>query len=119
MPYGSPSQASIDAAVPMPQITQLPGGSDSATAQHTRASHTAIWIWLAFGLLYVAYAFAAKHQKLQESIKPSNIAANFHNLLVIFFGAVFSIGLFKIAAAKWQASKLPGGKTMAKVAGLI
>ena len=121
MAYGTPQSAgmSVSAEVPLTQVTQLPGGADSPNAQHQRASTTAVWVFLVFGLVYVAYAFVAKHQKVRAAVEPHNIAANLHNLIVIFLGAVFSIGLFKIAAVKMQAAKLPGGKTLAKLAGLI
>lgn len=108
----------VAANAPSPSIPQ-PGTVDTVGAQHARASWGALALLLVFGGLYIGYSFLSRHQKIGQAVKPANIAANLHNLAVIFVGVVFSIGLFKIGAVKWQAAKLPGGKTVAKLAGLV
>ena len=58
-----------------------------------------IWIGV-FAGLYLLWSAIQSHKKVGESIKPENIRANVHNLLVIWLAVVITVPLSLLAFVK-------------------
>lgn len=63
--------------------------------------------------MYVIWSVVQQHEKLRDQVKPSNIAANFHNLLTIFLSVIVSLGLVKLLIALLLKYNVPGVKPVA------
>lgn len=59
-------------------------------------------------LLYLVWDwFVLKNKKIEDTISPSNIRANFYNILMITFAAVIGVNLFKVIFVKIAAWNIP------------
>ena len=96
---GSPAST---AAVPAPQNLAAAGNMPSGPARGggSRSPMGSLVVWLILGGLYVLWAVLHNHQKVRDAIKPGNIAANLHNLLLVFLAVVVSMPLAKILLSK-------------------
>jgi uncharacterized protein YacL len=86
-------------------------------AKTMSATHKGVWALAVVFVLYLVWAFASKHQKVQESLKPSNIEVNLYNLLIIWLAVVVSVPLSKVLLVKLAAWHVPGAKTLLAVVG--
>lgn len=98
----------------------IPNAATSSTGASAKGSAglSAAWVLGIAIVAYVAYAlFQHHHAKLRSVIKPSNIAANIHNLAIFTLMLIIVGPLLRVFAAKWKAWGLPGGDTMVQIAG--
>ena len=108
MPIGS----NINATAQAPGVNGVASAALNLTAGNTsnRASQYANmnsggvnWApWVLFGLaaIYLFYSVILQHQRLQEGLRPANVAANFHNFIVVGVQAAIFLVLAKIALTK-------------------
>jgi hypothetical protein len=57
-------------------------------------------VWLIIAGAYILWAVLHQHEKVRDAIKPGNVAANLHNILLIFLAVLVSMPLAKITLAK-------------------
>lgn len=77
------------------------------------------WVLVVLVGLYLLWAIVHQHEKVQEQIKPSNVAVNLHNLFAIALPVIVFILLLKVFTAKYQAWGLPGGDVLSQVVGAL
>lgn len=97
-------------------VASVPTISPSAQ-QATNASHTRFlpWALLALGVLYLAWAWMERHERIQQAIQPGNIATNLLNLVKIVFAVIVGMGFLKLGLAKLAAWHVPGAAFMLRV----
>lgn len=105
-------------AAPSP-VNTAPQAAASSSRTGGAAPHPSA-IYTLLGLIAVFFAWGIlqyHHHRIRETIRPSNIAANLHNLLIFMVMLILSANVLKIAAAKYAARNLPGGATVASLLG--
>ena len=66
--------------VPVPVV-----GNGAKSAGSTTTTGASAWVLLfVFGGIFLLIAAIQDHQKVREAVKPENIKANLHNMLIIF-----------------------------------
>ena len=95
---GSPASTAAPPAADLGSPGTMPAGPRRGAGG---APPTAPLIaWLVLGGLYVLWAVLHNHQKVREAIRPGNVAANLHNLLIVSLAVVVSMPLAKILLSK-------------------
>lgn len=111
----------------------IPGGQGSVAAQVAagngvnRAAQTygneadqgsagkAPYVLLALVGIYVLWAWIAQNERIRESLNPSNIAANLHNIISITLIAVIGLVSLKVLTTKLAAMGVPGASYVAQI----
>ena len=108
MPIGS----NINATAQAPGVNGVASAALNLTAGNTsnRASqyanmnsgsvNWAPWVLVGLAAIYLFYSVILQHQRLQEGLRPANVAANFHNFIVVGVQAAIFLVLAKIALTK-------------------
>lgn len=120
--YGRPSIVSMQPPMAQPISPSTPittGVTISEASKNKQSGMTAIWVGMILLIIYLIYAWASKHEKIKSAVEPRNVAANAHNLFVIWLAALITIPISKIAAAKLVAfSKAHWASAIAKWIGM-
>lgn len=77
------------------------------------------WVIVGLVALYLFWALLQQHERIRSQIEPKNIALNLHNLFAIALPVAVAFLLAKVAAVKYAAFKLPGGKAVSEIAGAL
>ena len=99
-------------------IGSLSGGNvASRTAQSAAPDSLALtpWFLVTLIVIYLVWAAVEQHQRIKESIAPSNIALNVRNILAISFTAIVGIVWLKILFTKLTAWGVPGAAAVARI----
>lgn len=118
MPIGGPQfQASSanTASITGPII----GGSAQVAANVGASANTGSVSLVAPMLLilvgaYLVWAVVVQHEKLQESLRPANLAVNVHNFINVGLMAAIFLVVGKILTAKAVLWKIPGAGVVAQ-----
>lgn len=119
MPLGSPTfNANANGAA---NIGSLVGGSAQTQLTYSEQSSTpdslgkAPIVLISVIILYLVWAVVVQQEKIKEQLSLSNVAVNFHNLVVVGLTAMVFILLGKIATAKATIMGLPGASWIAQL----
>lgn len=115
MPIGSNINASAQApgvnGVASAALNLSAGNNANRAAQYAGLNSGGVnwapWVLVGLAAIYLFYSVVLQHERLQEGLRPANVAANFHNFVVVGTQAVIFIVLGKIALTKivaWGAS---------------
>ena len=63
---------------------------------------------------YLVWAVVIQHEKIQESLRPANLAVNFHNFINVGLMAAIFFLVGKILSAKLVLWKVPGAGVLAQ-----
>jgi len=63
---------------------------------------------------YLIWAVIVQHERLQESLRPANLAVNIHNFINVGLMAAIFLVVGKILSAKLVLWKIPGAGTVAQ-----
>jgi len=88
-------------------------GQDNMSAAKSPGS---IYWWVTLLLVYIGWDFFQNNEKVRNSLEPSNIRANIHNLVVIGLGSVIFINGGNVLFTKLAAMRIP---VLSKIAGTI
>lgn len=93
------------------------GNSAARTAQSAAPDSLALtpWVLVTLVVIYLVWAAVEQHQRIKESIAPSNIALNVRNILAISFTAIIGIVWLKILLTKLTAIGVPGAAAVARI----
>lgn len=93
------------------------GNTASRTAQNGAPDSLALtpWVLVTLVVIYLVWAAVEQHQRIKESIAPSNIALNVRNILAIAFTAIIGIVWLKILLTKLTALGVPGAASVARI----
>ena len=113
---GSATEA-IDEPVQASSISTEPV-TGSNIEENTRAATKpgSVYWWLTILGLYLLWDWYQNSEKVNEALKPRNIRANAHNILLITVAAVIGVNGMNILLTKLAAMKIP---VLSKVAGAI
>ena len=86
--------------------------------ENTKAAKSpgSVYWWLTILGVYLAWDYVQNREKVSEAIKPRNLRANAHNLVLISAAAVIGINGMNILLTKLAAMRIP---VLSKVAGAI
>lgn len=121
--YGSSNTATRARANGAGSPMAIPAAAAPSTSGRTSSTSPnghpgTLVLLLAAVAAFVAYAlFQHHHNKVRQAVKPSNIAANIHNLAMFTLMLIIVGPLLRVFAAKWKAIGLPGGDTLINIAG--
>ncbi len=106
---GGAGTAPIREIKPTNNIAEIPQAEgNGALVENTRGvEYTTVWVFLGFIVLYFLYNYLQNRTKIKEAVEPKNIAANAHNLAVIFLAAVIGINIGRVIFTKFAAMRIP------------
>lgn len=87
-------QRPVEAAVGDQKLAQPTPQGDK---QHT------VWFWVALFAAFLGWNYLQHQTKIEKELKPENMRANIHNLMIITFGAVIGLVGGKILFTKLAA----------------
>lgn len=94
--------ADLTAGLPSAQASQVIGMAND------QGSVGAVpYVFVGLIVLYLGWAILARHERLAESLRPANVAVNFHNVLNVTVMAVIGILAGKIVFTKLTAMEIP------------
>lgn len=73
------------------------------------------WLLIVLAAMYLIWAGIEQHERIRESLEPSNIAFNLRNLALIGITAILGIVILKIAFTKLVAWGVPGAATVNQI----
>lgn len=96
------------------------GTSASRNASVNQASNSPSlavtpWLLVAFFALYIIWAAIEQHERIRESVEPSNIAFNLRNLAIIGLTATLGIVILKVVFTKLVAWGVPGSAAINQI----
>lgn len=95
--YGNPAKQMLN---PL-ETTVAPTVTAKLPAQVDEAEHKySVWFWAALFAVFVGWGYYQHNGTIKKELEPKNIAANWHNLVVITFAAVIGIVGGKILFVK-------------------
>jgi hypothetical protein len=74
-----------------------------------------VW-WVMLLVLYLTWDVLQNHTKLGETLAPSNVRANVHNIIIITLAAVVGLNGLNVLFTKLAALKIP---VVSKAAGTL
>ncbi len=99
-------------------IGSLSGGNvASRAAQNAAPDSLALtpWFLVTLIIVYLVWAAVEQHERIKESVSPSNIALNVRNILAISFTAIIGIVWLKILFTKLTAWGVPGAAAITRI----
>lgn len=114
MNWTIPAPNSPDEAVEEAAVMADKSGSNLEKNTELARKPGSVWWWLTLIGLYFAWDYFQTRGRLSDAIKPANIRANWHNLVVIGIAAVIVINGFNILLTKLAAMRIP---VVSRVAG--
>lgn len=94
--------ADLAAGLPSAQASQVIG-----TANDQGSVGAAPYVFVGIIGLYLAWAILARHERISESLRPANVAVNFHNVLNVTVMAIIGIVGGKVLFTKLTAFDIP------------
>lgn len=88
--------------------------AQSYAANQTQSSQGLPYVLLGLAAVYVIWAVVIQHERLRESLQPSNVAANFHNFVSIGLMASIFLVSAKLTFTKLTAWGVPGAALLGK-----
>ena len=113
---GSPTE-SVDEPVQASSISTEPI-TGSNIEENTKAAKKpgSVYWWLTVLGLYLLWDWYQNNEKVSEALKPRNIRANAHNILLITVAAVIGVNGMNILFTKLAAMRIP---VLSKMAGAV
>lgn len=88
-------------AITSAPLTPVPDGMIQTKAANPNQKNHTVWFWVGLFVVFVGYGWIQhRNEKAKEAIKPSNLAANLHNVFLITVAAVIGIVAGKIFLTK-------------------
>jgi len=73
------------------------------------------YVLLGLVAIYVVWAWISQNERITESLRPANIAANLHNILMITMIAVIGLVSAKVLFTKLTALGVPGADWIGQI----
>jgi hypothetical protein len=86
--------------------TDVTADGNSNLAANTAGAKYSVWWLMLIGVVYFIWGYI-QNKKIGESLKPANIEANFHNIIVVSLSAIIGINVLNVVLTKLAAMRIP------------
>lgn len=103
------SAPSMSADGDMSNIASTTGSDTTAVKDNLTLAQTpgSIWWLMLVFVLYLFWDWYQNREGIRESLSPSNVRANIHNLVVITLASVIGFNLFTVVLTKLAGWRIP------------